>query len=213
MRLRIITLLAVVALLLLRAPASADYTYQFADSTGAATNSFSVGVGQTVDIRVYVLETGGGTTLQSFGLSSAGVQLSTQTPSIANVTNVTANAAFDAKSTTGTGANAFVSEFSSSSVNAPSSGADANRILLGTFTFTGLSAGQTLTVSALPGLNPDNVLNDGSNTSIDSALLNNTVTAIVTVAVPEPSTLALTGVLACGIAGAAVRRYRRRVAA
>jgi hypothetical protein len=201
--------LAALGLLAWCSPSWADYTFQFADSSGTAQNAFNVGVGQTIDIRVYILETGGGTNLQSLGLSSAGVKLNTNTSSVANVTGVTPNSAFDSGASTGTGANAFVSEFSSSSVNAPGSGADANRVLVGTFTFTGVSVGQTLTVTALPGLDPDNVLGDGT-TSIDDALSGNATSAVITVAaVPEPGTLLLVGLAAAGIAGAGLRRSRR----
>jgi hypothetical protein len=206
MRLRYLAL-AVSALLALCSPTRADYAFQFADGSGNVQNTFTVNVGQTIDVRVYILETGG-TNLQTLGLSAAGIQLNTNTPSISTVSAVTANSAFDAGHTTGTGANAFVSEFSSSSVTAPSSGANANRVLVGTFTFTGVSAGQTLTVTALPGLNPDNVLGDGV-TSIDAALANNATSAVITVAVPEPGTLILTGLCAAGLAAAGVRRLRR----
>jgi hypothetical protein len=214
MRFRLLAVLAIAALLSLGAAVRADYTFQFADSSGAAQNSFSVNVGQTVDIRVYILETGGGTTLQSSGLSAAGVKLNTNQPSIANVTAVTANSAFTGGSSTSV-ANASINEASGSlnpGVTAPSSGAFANRILVGTFTFTGVSSGQTLTVTALPGSGADNVLGDGT-TIIDSNLANNPVTAVITVAVPEPGTLVLTSLLAVGgAAGAAWRRYRRRTA-
>jgi hypothetical protein len=209
MRYRILALLAVVALAVTSAPARADYTYQFTNSSGVTQNAFNVNVGQSVTVRVYILETGG-TTLTTSGLSAAGVQLNTTNPSIANVTATTANAAFTGGSSTTTGANASISEFSST-LNpgvVAGTGADANRILVGTFTFTGVSAGQTVTVSALPGLNPDNVLGDGT-TSIDAALLNNTATAVITVAVPEPGSTILGGLLAAGVAAPAFRRFRR----
>jgi hypothetical protein len=202
-------LLAVVALALTSAPVRADYSYQFANDSGAAQGAFNVNVGQSVTIRVYIVETGG-TTLTTSGLSAAGVQLNTTTPSIATVTATTANAAFTGGSSTTTGANASISEFSST-LNpgvVAGTGADANRILVGSFTFTGVSGGQTATVTALPGLNPDNVLGDGT-TSIDAALLNNTATAVITVAVPEPGSLMLGGFLAAGAAGAVRRRFRR----
>jgi len=200
---------ALLGLLAAGTPARADYTYQFADSSGNAANSFNVGVGQTVDIRVYILATSPDTLNGGQnGLAAAGVQLNTATPSIATVTAVTPNAAFDAGSSTATGAHASVSEFSSSTNGVQSGGSGANdRVLLGTFTFTGVSAGQTLTVSALPGLAPDNVKADG--TIIDAALLTNTQTAVITVAVPEPGTLMLTGLFAVGLATASVRRLRR----
>jgi hypothetical protein len=210
MRMRTLCVLGILGLLALVGPARADYSYEFASNTsGNFTNTFNVGVGQTVNVYVYIQET---TTsnLATYGLSAAGVQLNTTSPGVATVTGVTPNAAFNAGSSTGTGANAYVSEFSTSGVTAPSTGPTANAVLLGSFTFTGVTAGQTATVTALPGLNPDNVLNDGNNTVIDSYLANNATSAVITVtAVPEPGTMALS---AFGMAamGAAVWYRRRR---
>jgi hypothetical protein len=210
MRFNLLAALAGLGLVVLGGSVRADYTYQFANaSSGSAQTNFTVGVGQTVDIRVYVLETGGTTTLHDEGLYSGGVELDTQTPSAANVTAVTPNAAFTGGSNTGTGSNAFVNVFSAGTApnSVTASNTDPTRILLGTFTFTGMSAGQTLTVTALPGLNPDNVLGDGT-TSIDSNLANNAVSAFITVAVPEPGALMLTGLAASGLALGAWRRRR-----
>jgi hypothetical protein len=87
------------------------------------------------------------------------------------------------------------------------SGADANRILLGTFTFTGLSNGTGVVVTTLP--DPSGANNvDGMGNVLDSMISNSSTTITV---VPEPGTLLLTGLLAAGgLTGAAWRRMRRQ---
>jgi hypothetical protein len=209
MKLRIGLVSAVLTMMLSADVARADYTFLFTDSSGNASTSFSVKVGQTVDIRVYLAQTGSTTGLSSTGLDSGGVQLNTSNSSIANVTNVTANPAFDSSSTA-TGANANVTEHQtiSSPVKAPTSGADANRILLGTFTFTGVSAGSTLTVTAIPSTGTNvNVLGDG--TVLDSMIVGSSA-AITVTAVPEPGSMLLAGLAVAGFgAGVVYRRLRR----
>jgi PEP-CTERM motif len=102
------------------------------------------------------------------------------------------------------------SAYTSGSINGV---ATTDRIFLGNFTYTGVSVGQTLTITALPGLGPDNVLGDGV-TDIDSYLLANTTSALITVtAVPEPGTMVLGGLLATGILGGYLRRLRKPVIA
>jgi hypothetical protein len=89
---------------------------------------------------------------------------------------------------------------------APTSGTTAGAILLGTFTFTGVSAGSTLTLTAQPHPAPfqNNILGDG--TQIDPLIANSSAVITVT-AVPEPSTLVLTGLTASVIG---FGRWRRR---
>jgi hypothetical protein len=207
MKLRIGFVSAVLTMMLSVHGARADYTFLFTDSSGTASNSFTVKQGQTIDIRVYLAQTSSTTGLSSTGLNAGGVQLNTSTSSIANVTNVTANSAFDTNSTNA-GSSASVTEHqtTSSAVLAPTSGTDANRILLGTFTFTGVSTGTTLTVTAVPSTGTSvNVLGDG--TVIDSMIHN--ASAAVTV-VPEPSSLILTGLAAAALGTGLVRRRLRR---
>jgi hypothetical protein len=209
MKLRIGFVSAVLTMMLSADVARADYTFLFTDSSGNASTSFSVAVGQTVDIRVYLAQTGSTTGLSSTGLDSGGVQLNTSNSSIANVTKVTANSAFDVSSTA-TGASANVTEHQtiSPSVKAPTSGTDANRILLGTFTFTGVSSGSTLTVTAIPSTGTNvNVLGDG--TVLDSMIVGASA-AITVTAVPEPGSMLLAGLAVAGFgAGIMYRRLRR----
>jgi hypothetical protein len=192
--------------------ARAGYTFLFTDSSGVAQSAFSVNQGSTIDIRVYLMQTGSDTGLSASGLSQGGIQLN-YNGSIAGVANgsaVTANPAFTDTPTVSVTANSAslnVATLNGSGVMAPTSGADANRILLGTFTFTGVSAGTTTALTADPHPNPligDNVLANG--TVLDSVIANSSVAISV---VPEPGTLVLTGLLATGIVGGAVRRLRR----
>jgi len=218
------------ALLAIGGNARADYFYEFTDSSGnaasnaTATNpgSFSTTVnqGSIVNIRLYLVQDNAGTSngLTTVGLNSAGVQLNTSSPGIATVTAVTPNAAFGSSSTT-TGASASVSEFinGSTGVIAPTTGPDANRVLLGTFTFTGVSGGSTLTLTALPGMNPDNVLNNGSmgnpGTAIDGFITTFPSASITVVAVPEPGSLLLSGMAVAAFAGGWYRRRRQQLSA
>ncbi len=186
--------------------AHADYQFQFADSSGNATSNFNVTAGGTVAVQVFLLQDNTGTSngLNTVGLSAAGVQLNTQTPTTANVTATAANPAFDQSNTT-IGANAQIIESVVQNVPVVSPTGDPNRILIGTFTFTGLTPGSTLAVTALPGTGADNVLGDG--TVIDSLIANSS--AVITVAaVPEPGTMLLTGM---GAAAIGLGVWRRRV--
>src|SRR5262249_19927145 len=126
----------------------------------------------------------------------------------------TPNPVFDfSNSSTATGsATLNMSQDSGSApVTAPTSGVDANRVLLGTFTFTGVSSGTALIQTADP--HPtlaDNVLHDG--TVWDPVIVTPSA-PIPATAVPEPSTLLLTGLAAGGGGLASFRRWRRRGAA
>jgi hypothetical protein len=230
MRIRIVLTLTLLALLLGGRSARAGYTFVFADGSGTATNNFTIDQahGQTsVDIRVYLAQTGGTTGLSATGLNAAGVQLGSFNASVATVADTSAIKANDANpGTTGVGGHfdsvntikgfnsgsPYLTEqytASSSALLAATSGADANRILVGTFTFTpGSPAGgttSTVTANPFPGSAVD-VLADG--TDITNLIANATATITVT-AVPEPSTLLMCGLFATGIGTAAWRRYRR----
>ncbi|MBY0459578.1 MAG: PEP-CTERM sorting domain-containing protein, partial [Gemmataceae bacterium] len=90
-------------------------------------------------------------------------------------------------------------------VTAPTSGADANRILLATFTFTGVTPGQSSTIAVDPSAGADNVLASGIN--LDPFITAGQTATINVTAIPEPGTFALAGLVLAG-AGAA-RRFRR----
>ena len=210
---RMVPVILTVAIALVPGRAAAGYTFEFgSDSNGTITSNFSVTVGQTVNVYVYLAQTGTTTGLSSSGLSSAGVALGFN-QSVANVPStsaITANPAFDANTpSTGTGT-AQLKEFQvvSGPVVAPTSGSTANAILLGTFTFTGESAGNTSIVTSVPSSTTDsNVL--GNGTGIDSLIQNSNAVIAVTAVVPEPSTLALSGLGALALGASAWRRWRR----
>jgi hypothetical protein len=217
MRLLLKSFIAVVGLLLVNGSARADYQFTFANSSGVAETNFNVAVGQTVSIQVYLTQTGSTTTLSNGpGLTAGGVQLTGFNTAFTNVTGITANdsttsssTAFDADNTYTNIPNAkLVVAKDNSSVGLTNS---AGSILLGTFTFTGISAGTTSTVTAnpFPGENI-NLLAGSPPTSIDS-LISNSSAVITVTAVPEPGTLVLTGLMAVGIAGGFVRRSRSKV--
>jgi hypothetical protein len=211
MRTRLLCVLAALTLMFAGSRAEAGYQFVFTDASGNAANAFTVAQGSTIDVRVYLVQTSPDTGLSATGLDAAGTKL-TFNQAIANVASasaITANPAFDfsVKSTgTGTATLNASQDSGSAPVTAPTTGADANRVLIGTFTFTGVSAGTTSVVTSDPHpLSDDNVLHDA--TVLDSVIANSSVA--ITVAVPEPGTLVLTGLWAAGLAVAGARRPRR----
>jgi hypothetical protein len=128
---------------------------------------------------------------------------------IASASNITPNPAFDQSSTSVSGNASVLNEsvLANSPPKAPTTGADANRILIGTFTFTGMTLGSTTISTSDPHPSLADTVS-GTGTVLDASIFN-AVGTVNVVAVPEPSALVLTGLLACGFAGAAVRRYRR----
>ena len=227
MRTRLLVAVAAVMLTLVGGPVKAGYEYSFDAS------SYTVGVGQTVNVNVYLTQTGSTTGLSSVGLQSGGVQLNYNTTFVSNSTSQITpnNTSFTGSTPTGfnplfnytlsgNGSNGLasgssileVSQGSGSPVLAGSGSPNtSNSVLLGTFQFTGVSVGQSLVVStnSFSGLDV-NVLGDG--TVIDS-MIQNSSAFINVVAVPEPGTLVLTGLLAMGgLVGGCARRIRQKPA-
>lgn len=224
MKLSRLFLFAVLGSVLHGSLAQAGYQFQFADSSGNATTSFSVNEGSTVDIRVYLFQSSPDTGLSSGnGLNSGAVGVTFGNAAAARVQGVgdiTPNTGSNAGSTpfdgsfrsldvggsTTTAVASVYMNTAGTGVTAPTTGADANRILLGTFKFTGVTAGDSSTLTVDP--NPtegfdDNVLANG--TVLDSLI--NPQTAVITVtAVPEPSSLLLAGLPLVSFAAAALRR-------
>jgi hypothetical protein len=93
-------------------------------------------------------------------------------------------------------------------VTAPSG---TNQILLGTFTFTGLSVGSDIAFTAQPTATGANNV-DGNGNNLDS-LISGASAFISVTAVPEPSSLILTGLTAAAIGLGVWRRGRKLVAA
>jgi len=209
---------ALVGCLLAVGSARADLVFQFADASGNASSAFTVNAGSTVDVRVYLLQTSSTTTLSSAGLLDGGVALkfsSTAPFTVSSSSAITPSSAFGGPnntnvSTSGGTTTASVQVHDDGGVLAPTTGADANRILLGTFTFSGLSAGSAVTVSAFP--DPKSANNvDGNHNNLDS-LITQSSAAITVVAVPEPSTVILCALGTCAVGVGAWRRRRRAAA-
>jgi hypothetical protein len=205
-------MVTVLALLSLTSAGRADFVWQFTDSAGntVAGNNFTAGLGSTLDIRVYLLETNGGTTLSNSGLSSVGVQLSgsNANANVAAASAITPNSQFDDTSKSVSGNNSILNDglFANSVPKAPTSGADANRILVGTFTFSGSTLGTTNIQAVDPHSYTDTT--DGNGNALD-ALISSSAATITVAAVPEPGTLLLVGLAAAAIGGAGIRRTRR----
>jgi hypothetical protein len=210
--------LALFGCLLAAGPSRADLVFQFADSTGTAGSAFTVNQGGTVDVRVYLAQTGGTTNLSSNGLVDGGValQFSSSAPfTVASASAISPSSAFGGSNNTNVSTSsgtttATLQVHDSSGVFAPTSGADANRILLGTFTFSGLTPGSAVAVTAFP--DPKSANNvDGQQNNLDS-LIHQSSAAITVVAVPEPGTVALCGLGAAALGVGAWRRRRRAAA-
>jgi hypothetical protein len=210
------TLLACLAL---AGPARADFSYQFADAGGTASSNFTVSQGGTVDIRVYLLQTGGSTNLTAAGLTDGGVSLtfSASGPfTVTSTANIFPGPDFGGTNHTSLSTNsgtttATVQVHNSTPVLAPTSGADQNRILLGTFRFSGVTPGSDLTVTTLPDPNSANNI-DGNGVNLDS-MIHNSSAAITVTAVPEPGSIVLTGLAASGFGFGLWKRRRRKVLA
>ncbi len=219
--------LAALGLFLLPGGASADLTFQFSDTSNVFTNSFNINsVGGTVDVKVYLFATDGGlgndrTLLKGVpammpeagGLFRGGVKLdytaSGGTVQVVTPTDVTKNPVFpNYVQRTATSSVAVLKE-SLNTGEGTTVGVtlDANnRIFLGTFRFTGFNESVTTVTATTPDMNttatPQNVI-------LDSHFVPPAPTFTIT-SVPEPASMALSGLAAAGLAGGAWRRWRQK---
>ncbi|MDY3563050.1 PEP-CTERM sorting domain-containing protein [Gemmata sp. JC673] len=211
MKLRVF-LLTVTLALFSGASARAGYQYQFVSGGQVINSSIQVNQGSTVDVQVYLIQTGGSDGLSTSGLNAAGVRLNYSPSGVAQVTAITPNStpigAFDTATTTiSTGSTKYARLNLS---NEPGGSGPAispdGRVLLGTFTFSGMSVGTTTVYASDATSGIDNILANGQ--FLDS-MINYSASTITINVVPEPGTMVLSGLLAVGIAGGAVRRFRR----
>ncbi len=189
-----------------------DLLFEFGVGGVITSNIEIPGPGATVPIQVYLRETGTTTILTDFGLLAAGIRVTIDDPTVARVSavgNIQQNPAFDdsfflEKTLSPDYQDAelimAVDVFAGSLIVFP----DADgRILLGTFSFTGLTLGTAnLTATALPGEFVDGVFQ-----TIAEPFSPADATLTVT---PEPGSVALSLVALGGAAVVGVYRSRRK---
>ncbi|AWM38317.1 hypothetical protein GobsT_35540 [Gemmata obscuriglobus] len=218
MKLRVF-LLTVTLALFSGASARADYQYQFVSSTGQTSpTTFNVDLNGTINIQVYLVQTAPPTDpkqdLSQHGLVAGGVRLNYMNNNV-QVAGITPNSLtagqFESASTTIANSKKYARLNVINDVDGGAVMPDSNgRVLLGTFTFTGMSMGQTLVYTSDASSGVDNILANGQ--FLDS-MINYSASQITINVVPEPGTMVLSGLLAVGIAGGAARRLRRPVVA
>lgn len=205
MRRMVFVLLPTLAVLGWSSPASADLMLEF-DSF-----PYQVGVGDTVDVPVYLQQTAGGTQItDTNGLGIAGIRLLFDVPPVpsdpavvASTSDITGNSQFDLAIPSLTpGQYTDLALASLLGVNVDSTG----RLYLGTFRFTaGSVPGQVtnLTVEAVPG--------GSSFSTVNGDLLSptSTSTTITVSSVPEPSSAVMLGSGLSALLLLASRRRRR----
>lgn len=194
--------LAVAAAALAAAPARADFGLQLTNA-GVPTLNFTTTVGGTVVVGVYLVEAGGAA-LQTDGLLSAGVGLTSAASGVGQVTAVGVNPLFTITSTSfdppsGGGFSGDV-DFADPAVT--SNPSDPTRIFLGTFTLTGLAPGTTTLTARdrTPGTGTTDFVT-GTGASLDGGLAFGparfTVSGPVVTAVPLPATGLASALAAC----------------
>jgi len=236
--------LVILGLSLAGQPAAAQTTllYEFANAAGVAQTSFTVAPGATIPIRLYLRESTAGAPLMTAhqGMGGAGVRVSFGTGAIAAVNALTdiqpaAGASvvagrliwdlpapgLDPNATAPTSARLLVAKTFANTVGTPQGVVPADfgetqRVFIGTFVFTGKTAGTVPLVAA--DINPNTV---GEVANFDGFALDGvdptfggiaalasgaTANLIVAVPIPEPGSMALAGL---GIAGLVAYRRRR----
>ena len=176
--------------------------YQFADSTGVPMSSFTVAVGLTVNVRVYLTQVTGTSLSNDGGLGSAAVRVTFGASPTASLTATTAAVPpWQFGTLNGSDATSGVLNVGSLNPVTPVSG----RIFLGTFQFTGQSLGITSlsTADPNPGIGFD-IITFNSFLDLDPQIVGPT-NGLITV-VPEPATVLLLAAGGLGLCRVLVRR-------
>lgn len=156
---------------------------------------------RTADVRLYLVQTGGTTTLTTGGgLNSAGFVVTANTLSGAPaLISIAPNPSFSGSNAPSLAGGTLYEDLADLNAGVP---ADAGRVFLGTFSyrFTGgnASPSTTFTVADRPGF-------DGFYTATGDLIDASIQPGTFTVTVPEPTTLAALG----GVSALALRRRRR----
>jgi hypothetical protein len=198
-------------------PATAQVAYEFANATtGTAQTLFTVLAGQTVPIRVYIHDNGvGAPTLNANGgLATGAVRVTYNNAAVANVQLSATNPSAAVppwsfgNSNNSNATSAVLNNLSFAPVLPDAQG----RILLGQFTFTGVSGGTvTLTMGdPNPTNNTDNTYFNGG-AGLDSLIGPGTPATLTVTVIPEPGSLLLGSLAAAGLV--AIRRRTRRTVA
>lgn len=190
-----------------------DLLFEFGVGEVITSNIEIPGPGATVPIQVYLRETGATTILTDFGLLAAGIRVTIDDPTVARVSavgNIQQNPAFDdllflEKTLSPDYQDAelimAVDVFDDSPIVFPDGD---GRVLLGTFSFTGLTLGTTnIRATALPGEFVDGFFDPITETFSPADATTLTVT-------PEPGSVALSLVALGGAAVVGVYRSRRK---
>lgn len=192
-------LAALTALTLLAPAAHAALVLQ----SEAASYSIDAAGTQTADVRLYLAQTDGTTTLSDGGgLNSAGFIVTAATSGAPTLTTIAANLAFGNATPSLAGGTLYEERPDLSSGVA----VDAGRVFLGTFSyrFTGGNAAASTTFTVADRAGTDGFYT-ASGTLLDASIAPGTFAIVV----PEPATLAALG----SVGVVAVRRRRRRVVA
>jgi hypothetical protein len=210
---------APLALLCAAQPSNAQIVYEFANSSGVAQTSFSMGTNSTLAIQVFIHElTAGAPTLNSQGgLGSGAVRVRFNNPAgiaavltTADVTPAVPPFAFAGTPQFGSGANANTVSLADGALSTGVLPDAQGRVLLGTFVFHSNAATGSTTLAAV---DPTSSAFDTSsfnstggfpNIDYDPLLVAGSATLTVT-GVPEPTSLVLAGLAAVGMA---LRRRR-----